>query len=669
MSTNIKAVGVAGSPGPDGSVPLRREVRELQSRFPDQWNLYMLGLEAFQGMDENNITSYYQIAGIHGMPYKPYNGVAGLPGASSGYCTHSSTIFLTWHRPYLSLYEQLLYAVIQDIASKFTGPNKAKYVAAAKDFRIPYYDWAALPSGLPSALTAATVSVIDRNGARQISNPLASFKFHPINPSPGDFSASWSRFPATARHPDSKGNSRNDQVASAISTMTAALRTSVVVALSLQNYNAFSNNRWLQNQRAGEYGSVENIHDALHDAIGGGGHMSALDASAFDPIFWQHHCNVDRLWAIWGALNPNSYVEPGAVGRDSFIAKRGTIEDINTQLKPFWDGSGTRFWNSAGVKETTTFNYAYPETQKWKFANIADYRRSVRGTVAQLYGTGNVVRDFIASGAINSLPTTNLFATQKAVALGRTVVDRSLQDATPAVDRNLQDTTPAVDRSLQDATPAVDRSLQDTTPTVDRSLQDTTPTVDRSLQDATPTVDRSLQDTTPTVDRSLQDATPTVDRSLQDATPTVDRSLQDTTPAGEAQFPMIQVDNDIGPDTPTLPSALAELATANTYTEYITNLRAEKHGLNQTFTVYVFLGDFNPDPQTWPFEYNTVGRFTLLGRASDTPCSKCADDAADGLIVTGTVPLTSALLQDIVAERLGFWDLMGLRFNGTTSQV
>lgn len=79
-----------------GSVPVRREVRELQSRFPDQWNLYMLGLEALQGMDENNITSYYQLAGIHGMPYKPYNGVAGLAGASGGYCTHSSTIFLTW---------------------------------------------------------------------------------------------------------------------------------------------------------------------------------------------------------------------------------------------------------------------------------------------------------------------------------------------------------------------------------------------------------------------------------------------------------------------------------------------------------------------------------------------------------------------------------------------
>jgi tyrosinase len=85
-------------------------------------------------------------------------------------------------------------------------------------------------------------------------------------------------------------------------------------------------------------------------------------------------------------------------------------------------------------------------------------------------------------------------------------------------------------------------------------------------------------------------------------------------------------------------------------------LRAVKHGLNQTFTVYVFLGDFNSDPHAWPFEYNTVGRFTVLGRAADTPCGKCADDAADGLVITGTVPLTSALLQDIVAEKIGSLD-------------
>ena len=66
--------------------------------------------------------SYYQIAGkflttslfhitliltpgIHGRPYLPWDGVGTAPGDGGGYCTHTSNLFLTWHRPYLALYE------------------------------------------------------------------------------------------------------------------------------------------------------------------------------------------------------------------------------------------------------------------------------------------------------------------------------------------------------------------------------------------------------------------------------------------------------------------------------------------------------------------------------------------------------------------------------------
>lgn len=102
-----------------------------------------------------------------------------------------------------------------------------------------------------------------------------------------------------------------------------------------------------------------------------------------------------------------------------------------------------------------------------------------------------------------------------------------------------------------------------------------------------------------------------------------------------------------------IPDKFSHLVKDRIYTEWITNLRTIKHGLNQTFRVYIFLGDFNPDPSTWPTEYNVVGRFTVLGRESDTSCEKCQQDRDDELIVTGTVPLTSALLQDIVAQQLG----------------
>jgi tyrosinase len=42
-----------------------------------------------QNMDESDQLSYYQIAGIHGRPYIPWNNVDQAPGApSTGYCTH-----------------------------------------------------------------------------------------------------------------------------------------------------------------------------------------------------------------------------------------------------------------------------------------------------------------------------------------------------------------------------------------------------------------------------------------------------------------------------------------------------------------------------------------------------------------------------------------------------
>jgi tyrosinase len=41
----------------------------------------------------------------------------------------------------------------------------------------------------------------------------------------------------------------------------------------------------------------ENPHGEVHDAIGGD--MGAVPTAARDPLFWVHHCNVDRLWSAW----------------------------------------------------------------------------------------------------------------------------------------------------------------------------------------------------------------------------------------------------------------------------------------------------------------------------------------------------------------------------------
>lgn len=51
----------------------------------------------------------------------------------------------------------------------------------------------------------------------------------------------------------------------------------------------------------GFYTLVEDTpHGHVHTNVGGpGGLMSAFETAGLDPIFWLHHCNIDRLWAKW----------------------------------------------------------------------------------------------------------------------------------------------------------------------------------------------------------------------------------------------------------------------------------------------------------------------------------------------------------------------------------
>ena len=56
------------------------------------------------------LQSFFQIGGIHGLPYIPWDGVTVNPPVDpdaqwAGYCTHGSVLFPTWHRPYVSAFE------------------------------------------------------------------------------------------------------------------------------------------------------------------------------------------------------------------------------------------------------------------------------------------------------------------------------------------------------------------------------------------------------------------------------------------------------------------------------------------------------------------------------------------------------------------------------------
>ncbi|KAI9775145.1 MAG: hypothetical protein M1839_001396 [Geoglossum umbratile] len=386
--------GVQDGRGQNGSVPLRLEIRELQ-RNPDLLNLYILGLDRLQSVDQKQLLSYYQLSGIHGRPYIPWDQVGPSEnGWSNGYCTHTSNLFPTWHRPYLAVYEQALYSIIQKIASEYQDPAlRSKYTAAAAKFRIPYWDWAqAVPQGqpvLPAIVSSKTVSVVTTQGAKTtIRNPLYSYKFHPLDPSqlPDRPFSGWSE---TLRYPDNNSQSRNDLVDRQLQNNRTTLRDGLYTLFTSYNrFDWFSNKAWMPGDGA-SYNSIESIHDTIHGLTGSGGHMGVVDYSAFDPIFWLHHCMVDRAVAIWQALWPNSWVETHQALTGTFTIAQGDSEGPQSPLTPFHSDSGGKFWTSDMSRSTKTFGYAYPETVDWGLTS-QQYLTNVRNTVTRLYSRAAV---------------------------------------------------------------------------------------------------------------------------------------------------------------------------------------------------------------------------------------------------------------------------------------
>jgi tyrosinase len=50
-----------------------------------------------------------------------------------------------------------------------------------------------------------------------------------------------------------------------------------------------------------------NLHGQVHVYTGTTTNMGAVPYAAGDPVFWMHHCNIDRIWASWnknGGKNP-----------------------------------------------------------------------------------------------------------------------------------------------------------------------------------------------------------------------------------------------------------------------------------------------------------------------------------------------------------------------------
>ncbi|KAI9810350.1 MAG: hypothetical protein M1827_006317 [Pycnora praestabilis] len=385
--------GVSTGRGPDGSVPFRQEIRQLQ-RNADQWNLYLLALQRLQQVDQSDQFSWYQIAGIHGRPFASWDGVqASLGDSQSGYCTHSSILFPTWHRPFLVLYEQVLYSLMQEIVNEFpAGPQQDNYTAAAADFRIPYWDWAVVPpSGediLPDSISSETVQVTTPNGTTTINNPLFSYTFHPLNSTevPDEPFASWQNTLRSPTNQSANAVSQNSLVSQQLSSSRQSFQDRLYnLFTAYPQYQNFSNKAWIPSD-GGNYDSIESLHDQLHGLLGSGGHMAIVEYSAFDPIFFLHHAMIDRAFAMWQALYPDSYVIPEPSEYGTFTTSPGSTEDANTGLTPFHSDTNGDLWISDSVRNPQTFGYTYPELVTWN-VSTSQYQANVRTSINTLYGS------------------------------------------------------------------------------------------------------------------------------------------------------------------------------------------------------------------------------------------------------------------------------------------
>lgn len=220
------------------------------------------------------------VSGGHG-----FEKIAGLHGSPSpSYCIHGYPGFLTWHRGYLEVYEEALRCINSNIS-------------------LPFWNWSSGPTtGVPAACRDATY--INRSGDT-VDNPLYA---GPI--------------------PTSLGGGMTSRRADIDTTSFDDLATSAQSALTQTSFSSFQP-------------ALNGPHGGVHVRVGG--NMSSVSLAGFDPIFYLHHANVDRLWAIW------QYSHPAAL----------PANEANLELEPFNQPYSTSWRLGSEVETTDMLGYRY----------------------------------------------------------------------------------------------------------------------------------------------------------------------------------------------------------------------------------------------------------------------------------------------------------------------
>lgn len=289
---------------------IRRDINQGGVIWTDTLLWYAKAVAHLYSIPVSQRGSWRYLAAIHGINIPGWisDGVmnAGDPMPPSSetdevwnQCQHGTWYFLPWHRGYLASFESIVAKTIADLG----GP---------KDWALPYWNYL-------DASNPASRNIPPAFMEPKLPDGSENFLAHALR----------------------NGESRLGPMPGLPSDITLACMdyhrfTGANGALSFGGgVTAFAHG----SSRTGACES--NPHNLVHVMVGGlnnpVGFMSDPDFAALDPIFWVHHCNIDRLWAAW-LTQPGNIQENGSAWSNGPAGRGFAMPDSHGQLVGFAPG-------------------------------------------------------------------------------------------------------------------------------------------------------------------------------------------------------------------------------------------------------------------------------------------------------------------------------------------
>lgn len=286
-------------------VLVRSDIWTLEDAGP--WHpvteAFARAIQIMQARDPSDPTSLQHQASIHGSS----------TGDWREQCQHRSWYFLPWHRMYLHWFEQIVRAAVREIGD--VDPH------LAETWALPYWNYgrgdrfATLPAAFrePTLADGTTENPLFLPGRNAFVNDG-----EPLPPAATDASVAL------------------DRDAFSLPPATGGFGGGAT------GLNHFSEDP------AARGGALEQTpHNDVHVMVGG--LMAGFDTAGLDPVFWMHHANIDRLWAVWA----------GQPGRDTPDDSRWTDQRFRF---PDADGNPAEL-ACADVRDTeSVLGYTYEDT-------------------------------------------------------------------------------------------------------------------------------------------------------------------------------------------------------------------------------------------------------------------------------------------------------------------